>query len=520
MAAQTGFVFSQIGPFDVHGDSSTLAPRWKRWLARFENSCVAWDITDAERKKAMLLDRGGDDLFEIYETLTMPTAAQYDNDYKKIVKAFEDYFLPKKNPEYEIFQFRRTVQHDTETIDSFVTRLRKLVVNCGYDDQAARDNEIKHQIIQGGKNGKVRRHALQEEMTLEKIITFARSLEVSEREAHRIENDVQTTNSVNKLSQHSKPLKNESRNANSSPWVTRRNERTGRDNRSREDRRSKSKTDSNRTCFNCGRKYPHTNLCPAKDKECHYCHETGHFISCCRKLRNKNRSTGSKFRSNENSEVKHVNEQDSDSDTSVDYLFNIHIHDNYGGKLPFAELSINNKCIRLMLDSGATCNILNRQDFDSISESVTLMPTHRNVFAYGKQQKVDVLGTVEAKLNLRNETQKLKFIVVNTNDSSILGYSSATQLGFIQVHPHYESNVTNTKTRTSSTHVTEITSNLSIPDCPVSVKEIINNHADVFKGVGKFNGKKVKLHINSEIKPVSQSHRRIPYHLRKRSRRK
>jgi len=40
------------------------------------------------------------------------------------------YFAPRKNVDFQIFQFRQTTQLPDETIDQFVTRLRKLAATC------------------------------------------------------------------------------------------------------------------------------------------------------------------------------------------------------------------------------------------------------------------------------------------------------------------------------------------------------------------------------------------------------
>ena len=40
------------------------------------------------------------------------------------------YFMPKKNVDYEIFQFRQAVQKPGEAVDQFTTRLRQLAARA------------------------------------------------------------------------------------------------------------------------------------------------------------------------------------------------------------------------------------------------------------------------------------------------------------------------------------------------------------------------------------------------------
>ncbi|VDI13128.1 Hypothetical predicted protein [Mytilus galloprovincialis] len=99
------------------------------------------------------------------------------------------YFAPKKNTEYEIYKFRQAKQTSDETIDSFHTRLRQLAVNCEFTETS---KEVKSQIIQGCHSTRLRRKALREDTTLEGLISSARALELSEKQATEIEQIRQT----------------------------------------------------------------------------------------------------------------------------------------------------------------------------------------------------------------------------------------------------------------------------------------------------------------------------------------
>ena len=102
---------------------------------------VGFDITDDARKKALLLHYGGEELQDIYETLTPD-----GNDYAAAKKAITEYFAPKKNVVYETIIFRRTKQNASENIDQYCTRLRQQAAKCEFSDL---DRELKTQIIEG-----------------------------------------------------------------------------------------------------------------------------------------------------------------------------------------------------------------------------------------------------------------------------------------------------------------------------------------------------------------------------------
>ena len=67
-------------------------------------------------------------------------------DYEKAVKALDDYFIPKVNSTYQNHLFRSMEQQDGETVVQFVTRLRQVVKDCDYGEQAK--NQIRDQVVQ------------------------------------------------------------------------------------------------------------------------------------------------------------------------------------------------------------------------------------------------------------------------------------------------------------------------------------------------------------------------------------
>lgn len=55
-----------------------------------------------------------------------------------------------------------------------------------------------------------------------------------------------------------------------------------------------------------------------------------------------------------------------------------------------------------------------------------------------------------------------------------------------------------------------------LPDCRVDRQtHFQDKYPEVFPGIRMLNGHQVKLHIDTSVQPVAQSHRRIPFHIRK-----
>ena len=100
----------------------------------------------------MLLYQAGAATQDIFETLP-----DTGTDYATAKTTLDAYFSPKKNVDFEIFQFRQAIQLQGETIDQFATRLRQLAASCEFADV---DKEIKSAIIQHGQSKHLRRYAL------------------------------------------------------------------------------------------------------------------------------------------------------------------------------------------------------------------------------------------------------------------------------------------------------------------------------------------------------------------------
>ena len=82
-----------------------------------------------------------------------------DEAYEVAKEKLCHYFEPKINRTFEIYNFRKTIQLESETIDSYHTRLKESAARCSFND--AKD-ELKHQIVFGCRSDRLRRKALRD----------------------------------------------------------------------------------------------------------------------------------------------------------------------------------------------------------------------------------------------------------------------------------------------------------------------------------------------------------------------
>ena len=168
-------------PFGVDTNINSLSSRWEDYIDRYNDYCLAFDIKNPERKKALLVHSAGVGVKKIHKTLEIEDPTGVDNVYSKTDQDLNNYFIQKNNIKYEIFNFRHEKQETSESLDSYYSRLKILACHCELHDV---NRERKSQIIQFCCNNTLRLKALQDPtLTLEQMLTRSRSLETSKLQA-------------------------------------------------------------------------------------------------------------------------------------------------------------------------------------------------------------------------------------------------------------------------------------------------------------------------------------------------
>lgn len=458
----------EFGQFDCC-DLSSAGPRWKKWLARFEVLMSAMDIDDDDagkkRKKSCLLHYMGAECFEIYETVKVD-----GDDFAGVKKKLTDYFVPKANTEYERYVFRNTKQREGETLDQFCTRLKKLAINC---DFTTNDDEVKSQIIQGCTSTSLRKKALSKTQTLVELLETGRTLEQTKSQASAMEVGVLPPETVNFVK--TKQFRDRGK-----PRHQKR-DKPDKKQSSRDDRGQKP----SRTCYNCGGPYPHDKHCPAENRRCYQCGRMGHYSRLC------------KQKDGKSSKSHHANTVTSDTvtkpDADSDYSLAVH-KDTCSGmdKIPDIELCVNGVKCRMLIDSGASVNIVDMRTYEQICQQsdVKLATPDTKLYAYGGDTPLPLLGKFTAPVTSTRYTElTTDFYVTKEARGCLLSFNTANDLGII--------------------HIVR-----AIEDSRAKVTGYLLRDFDaIFNGrqLGKLKDFQLKLNIDDTVPSVHQKHRRIPF---------
>ena len=161
---------------------------------------------------------------------------------------------------------------------------------------------------------------------------------------------------------------------------------------------------------------------------------------------------------------------------------------NYGPnipKIPKASVEIGKVKVEMIVDTGATTNILDETAYRSICqhETTDLQLTAKRLFAYGSDSQLTILGKFDATIAFKDKHKSTTIHVVQGNHGSLLSYKTAMDLGILDLHVN---------------HV--------LDTVPVH-EQLCRQHPSIFNGIGKLKGVEIKLHIDQSIPPVAQQAR-------------
>ena len=134
---------------------------------------------EADEKCAYLMIWVGEKGRNVFSTWNMSAVVQ-----KKLVKyyeKFEAYVKPKSNQVFSSYKFQCRIQKTIEYCEEFVTNLKVLVKDCGYENP---DRIVRDRIVFGTKFSKVREKLINEgfDLTLEKAVDIALTYELSKKQ--------------------------------------------------------------------------------------------------------------------------------------------------------------------------------------------------------------------------------------------------------------------------------------------------------------------------------------------------
>ena len=156
---------------------------------------------------------------------------------------------------------------------------------------------------------------------------------------------------------------------------------------------------------------------------------------------------------------------------------------------PRVKLTVNGICTEVLVDSGATCNLLGKDSLERLRRDgldVQLTEFINRLFAYGGSE-LNVTGKFPATLTFNGKAVEAEVVVVRGKGEFLLGRHTATALEAL------------------------VLPSVNTVEESLQREHLKKKFPAVFNGVGKLAGYTAKLHVDQTVRPVAQGQRRIPY---------
>ena len=239
---------------DCTGD---VAGNWKFFISSWTDYENATELSEKSMKIriATFCSVLGRDAQRILQHLQFNPPDKRE-DLPSVIEALQQHFVPQRNEVFERYVFNTAFQEQGESVDSYVTRLRKLAVTCKFavtsaDNLSYEDNMIRDRLILGTTDLETRARTFRErEMDLGKIIRMLKTSEAASKQLCTISEQA-----------------TEAANVNFAKKMTYNKDTTS----------QKQYSDG---CRYCGKR--HGPKCPAYGKVCTKCQKRNHFVAVCK----------------------------------------------------------------------------------------------------------------------------------------------------------------------------------------------------------------------------------------------
>ena len=137
------------------------------------------------------------------------------------------------------------------------------------------------------------------------------------------------------------------------------------------------------------------------------------------------------------------------------------------------EVKIHGAPVKVIIDSGATINVMDIKCYDSLLKKPKLRHTSTKIYPYKATEPLKAKGVFDTDIEANNKNVLARVYVVEGDASCLLGSETSLELDLLRISP---SNIN------CIYHGATINEVETIPD---STQRILDKHSEVFKGAGR-----------------------------------
>lgn len=448
-------------PLKMEGN---LAANWKRFKRAWQNYSVIARLDKFEEnyKTALFLSVIGEEALEVFEGMDFSSGTDKQV-LSKVIEKFEEFCIGETNETYERFIFNRRNQEENESIDQYVTVIRKLAQTCNFCN-CLNDSLLRDRLVLGIKDESTRKKLLQEKkLTLSRAIDIGRSGEKTNLRLKELKKPGGADDEVNVV-KYNKKKENE--------------------------RQSKSQETRRGSCRYCGGNH-RRGACPAYGQTCHNCGRKNHFSQVCLQKR--------KLPANVVTQYNHPDDSDEDSG---EYVATLDLHPQqekilivksgqYQSKIHTTMKIKGGQNTSFQVDTGATCNVIRRKELLGTKYEKNITKTNQVLRMYNSSPLIPT-GICYVQLTNPANGQKynVRFVVVDEKDADInlLGSRAVQQMKLIQVNHRNIQTDTHEVQAVGNQGPSQMVNDASVQGHQskgaLTKEEILKQYPDVFEGLG------------------------------------
>ena len=172
--------FGQLAEFNRDQDN------WDIYVKRLNFFFVANTITDANKKRAIMLSSCGAVTYKLFKGFTAPSKTN-EVSFDNLCKLTSAHKHPTPKPIAERFWFNTRNRESTESVATYVAELRPLTEHSDYGESL--DSMLRDRLVCGINDERIQRCLLSEgaTLTLEKAIDTAQAMESASRQSALIQ---------------------------------------------------------------------------------------------------------------------------------------------------------------------------------------------------------------------------------------------------------------------------------------------------------------------------------------------
>ena len=466
---------------------------FEEWYEHHHLLAQATGVKDSEQILKLLLLWGGRDFRRFADEAGVITTAEWGDTLEEAVRKIRGKAATHVNLSMAVYELMHSEQ-GSRSVTQYAKELDERAKQCQFDTVPyTKQRAMRDAFIFGTSDHKLRRDALAQDWSYDKLFKTALSYEQSRKAAEAIN----TTEEVNRLqagrySARRPPPTAKQQSTRGKPGAT------------------------GGHCPNCPPHYrPHEpGRCPATSKTCMACRKRGHFAG------SKNcTSTSQTIQSIDSSQVNSLTE---DYTFSIDSLETLPVPVNSlstTASHTTVVVKFNNTPIKLDVDSQCSKTIIPKANYTA--DMGTLETSNIRFKPYGTNYTLRTLGAARTTITAAGgATTDTEIYVVEgeTHTKPLLGEIDARALGILNINktggPLEVSKISTGKHKLENAGFLVQNGKEQHDTMSKTGKEKLDNilqkHKQVFKGIGTLEGMEAKFNIDDTVTPVAAPYRPIP----------